>query len=273
MSTLDDWQDRCEQLFVAGGHADVRRAAREGIEELGPHPDLYCWLALGHVAEDEDDHDDEAERTFRTGLALDPDHLGLLAGYAELCLRADGFDRPGRAGRAAGLTRRLKELAPDSAEAGRVEAVERWTRRGYWDDIRMRTAARAAETDDRRRATEAQARTLGEDLSRGGATAPVDPTDRDALVRAATVEALAGPWNAPVRFLGRHRSAAWVVSVALCLVTNAVLRQTGVVDSFSFWGYLWLLPVLLVDHRFRAVRKEAEARHLAALEASFAERS
>ncbi|MFF8601282.1 hypothetical protein ACF065_23355 [Streptomyces sp. NPDC015232] len=50
-------------------------------------------------------------------------------------------------------------------------------------------------------------------------------------------------------------------------------RPTGVVESFSFWGFLRLLPVLLVDHRFRAVRREAEARHLAAPEAPLAERA
>ncbi|WP_326756812.1 hypothetical protein OIE73_39450 [Streptomyces hirsutus] len=40
------------------------------------------------------------------------------------------------------------------------------------------------------------------------------------------------------------------------------------VESFSLWGFLWALPVLVVDRRFAAVRKEAEARHVANLEAS-----
>ncbi|MEU8621646.1 hypothetical protein [Streptomyces sp. NPDC048623] len=276
MSTLDAWQDRCEQLFVAGGNAAVRRSAQEGMDELGPHPDLYCWLALGHVAEDEDDHDDEAERAFRAGLALDPDHLGLLAGYAELCLRADGFDRPGRAGRAAGLAKRLKELAPRSAEAGRVEAVERWARRGYWDDVRMRMAEQSVAAHDKAWNTEAQARALADDLARGdgpnGSAVTVDPTDREAVVRAATVEALSGPWNAPVRLLGRYRTAVWSVSMALAFATNVVLRQWGVGFPVRWCGWLWLVPVLLVDRRFAAVRKEAEARHVAGLEAAFAER-
>ncbi|MFD0367466.1 hypothetical protein [Streptomyces sp. NPDC059071] len=107
----------------------------------------------------------------------------------------------------------------------------------------MRTAVRTVEIHGRRD-TVAQARALAEDLARGD-TEPggvVDPTDRDAVVRAATVEALSGPWHAPVRFLGRHRTAAWAVSFGLCLV---------------------------VDRRFAAVRKDAEARHVAALEASF----
>ncbi|MEU6533992.1 hypothetical protein ABZ869_32945 [Streptomyces sp. NPDC046928] len=264
MATVDAYQERCEQLFTAGGNAAVRRAAQEGLDALGPHPDLYCWLALGHAAEDDDDHDDRAEEAFRAGLALDADHLGLLAGYAELCLRADGFDHPGRAARARVLARRLDELAPESAQAQQVAAAERWANRSYWDDLRMGAAAAVVAGRD----TEAQARTLDADL-RQGTPAPAENTvDRDAIVRAAALEALSGPWNAPVRFLGRHRTAAWTACGILCLLTNTVLRQTGVVDSFSLWGGLWAVPIWIVDRRFAAVRKEAEARHIVALEAS-----
>ncbi|WP_225799226.1 hypothetical protein [Streptomyces sp. NK15101] len=281
MTTLDSYGDRCERLFLAGGTAAVRRAAQEGLDELGPHPDLYCWLALGHVAEDEDDHDDAAEKAFRAGLALDADHLGLLAGYAELCLRADGFDHPGRAARAAALSRRVKELDPGSAESDRVTAVERWARRGYWDDLRMNVAREAVASRESHATTVTQARALTDALAKDGtgtalaaarAAEAADPVDREAAVRATTLEALAGPWNAPVRILGRHRPAAWAVSVLLAFVTNQLLRQTGVVDSFSVWGYAWLVPVLLVDRRFAAVRREAEARHLARLEAALAAR-
>ncbi|MFJ9375370.1 hypothetical protein [Streptomyces sp. NPDC101455] len=272
-ATIDVYQDRCEQLFLAGGNAAVRRAAREGLDELGPQADLYCWLALGHAVEDDDDHDDRAEEAFRAGLALDGDHLGLLAGYAELCLRADAFEYPGRAARAPVLSRRLKELAPESAEAEQLAAVERWARRGYWEDIRMGAVVGAL----RGRDTEAQARALAEDLrQRDGddaITRGAETLDRAATVRATTLEALSGPWNAPVRLLGRYRTAAWGVGLILCFATNTTLRRTGVVDHFSVWGYLWLIPVLIVDRRFAAVRKEAEARHVAHLEAVLAERS
>ncbi|MGW4725299.1 hypothetical protein [Streptomyces sp. S1] len=267
MTTLDTYETRCEQLFLAGGNAAVRRAAQEGLDALGPQPDLYCWLALGHAAEDEDDHDDLAEEAFRAGLALDRDHLGLLAGYAELCLRADAFDHPGRADRAVALSRRLKELAPESAEADRLAAAERWARRGYWEDLRMAAVQGAIASGH----TQEQARDLDADLAAGGdAGRAADPTDRAAAVRAATVEALAGPRNAPVRFLGRHRTVVWALSCCLALVTNQLLRQTGTVESFSLWGYLWLLPVLLVDRRFAAVRKEAEARYVTRLETELA---
>ncbi|MER6096751.1 hypothetical protein ABT154_13030 [Streptomyces sp. NPDC001728] len=277
MTTLDTYETRCEQLFLAGGNAAVRRAAQEGLDSLGPHADLYCWLALGHAAEDEDDHDDLAEEAFRAGLALDGDHLGLLAGYAELCLRADEFDHPGRSSRARVLSRRLKELAPESAEADRLASAERWARRSYWDELRMAAAEGAVAS----RQTQDQARAVTDALAAGGTDAArtaaraaesAAPTDRGAAVLAATVEALAGPWNAPVRLLGRHRPAAWAVSMGLALLTNTLLRQSGAVDSFSLWGYLWLLPVLLVDRRFSSVRKEAEARHLTRLEAELAAR-
>ncbi|MFJ6393765.1 hypothetical protein ACIQJT_40005 [Streptomyces sp. NPDC091972] len=271
MTTIDEYQRRCEQLFMAGGNAAVRRAAQAALDELGPHPDLYCWLALGHAAEDDDEHDDRAEEAFRAGLALDGDHLGLLAGYAELCLRADSFEYPGRAARAVTLSKRLKQLAPRSAEADRLAAAERWARRGYWDDLRMRAAAATVAGRD----TEAQARALAVDLRHGdeAATGDLNVDDREAVVRAATVEALSGPWNAPVRFLGRHRTAVWVLSGILCVLTNTVLRQTGVVDTFSVWGFLWGLPVLMVDRRFAAIRRQAEAQHIATLETALGERS
>ncbi|MDH6513992.1 hypothetical protein M2163_009036 [Streptomyces sp. SAI-135] len=245
VTTIDEYQQRCEKLFVAGGNAAVRRTAQAGLDELGPGPDLYCWLALGHAAEDDDEHDDHAEEAFRAGLVLDGDHLGLLAGYAELCLRADAFEYPGRAARAVPLSKRLKQLAPQSAEADRLEAAEHWARSGYWDDLRMRAAAAAVVGRD----TEAQARALAVDLRHGdeAATRGMDIEDRDAVVRAATLKALSAPWNAPARILGRHRTTAWVLSGILCLLTNTVLRQTGVIDTFSAWGFLWALPVPVVD--------------------------
>ncbi|MEV8091632.1 hypothetical protein [Streptomyces nigra] len=135
------------------------------------------------------------------------------------------------------------------------------------DEVRMAAATAAVG-----HATEIQARTLEADLRTGTAAPAEDTVDRDAMVRAATLEALSGPRNAPVRFLGRHRTAAWTICGILCVLTNTVLRQTGVVDSFSLWGALWAVPLLIVDRRFTAVRKEAEARHIAALEASFADR-
>lgn len=118
------------------------------------------------------------------------EHPGLLVGYAELCLRADPFEYPGRAARAVDLSRRLKEVAPHSAEAQRLAAAERWARRGYGDDLRTRAAATALEG----RATRDQARALAEDLKHaGGATVrDAGTVDRAATVRAATPSKAAG---------------------------------------------------------------------------------
>ncbi|OIJ64009.1 hypothetical protein WN71_031195 [Streptomyces mangrovisoli] len=246
----------------------MRRAAQEGLDAVGPQADLFCWLALGHMVEDEDDHDDRAEEAFRRGLALDGDHRGLLAGYAELCRRADAFEYPGRAARADGLVRRVEELAVQSADA------ERWARPGYWDDLQMEAAARVVAGRD----TLSQAWDLAEDLRRTGDDGvPVDGADgspdRAAVVRATRLEALSGPWNAPVRLVGRYRTVVWSVSILLSLFTNTLLRQSGAVQSFSLWGYLWLLPVVIVDRRFAAVRKDADARYVARLEAALGEDS
>ncbi len=271
MTTLDTYETRCEQLFLEGGNAAVRRTAQEGLDALGPQADLYCWLALGHAAEDEDDHDDRAEEAFRVGLALDRDHLGLLAGYAELCLRADGFDHPGRAARAVVLSRRLKELAPapprptgsPPPSAGPAGATGRTCGWRPSREARRRADAGAGPGPRRR------PRRRGRRRPRRRGRRPHRPrggrTGRDR-------RGARGPRNAPVRFLGRHRGVIWVLSGCLALVTNQLLRQAGIAGAFSPWGYLWMLPVLLVDRRFAAVRKEAEARYVTRLEATLAGR-
>ncbi|MEU9095380.1 hypothetical protein [Streptomyces sp. NPDC048428] len=271
MTTADVYNERCEQLFLAGGLGAVRRAAEQGLDEVGPHADLYCWLAVAHASEDEDDHDTEAERAFRKGLALDADHLGLLAGYGELCLRSDSFEYPGRAARAVQLTRRLEELAPDSAANAQLQQAHRWAGRSYWEDLRM-AAARGAV---KREAVEAQAgdvadalRTQNIDGARAQAAEATRawPEDRRAAVLAATLDALSGPGNAPLRWIARHRGWVWAASVALSALTGALLRTTGVVDGFGPWGLLWMLPMFAADARLSSIRKEGERVALARLE-------
>ncbi|WP_327708754.1 hypothetical protein OG912_07905 [Streptomyces sp. NBC_00464] len=271
MTTVDEYNERCEQLFLAGGLGAVRRAARQGLDDVGPHADLYCWLAVAHASEDEDDHDTEAERAFRKGLALEADHLGLLAGYGELCLRSDAFEYPGRANRAVRLTRRLEELAPDSAQNAQLRQAHRWAARSYWDDLRM-AAARGAV---KRQAVEVQAGDVADALRTQniqGARAQVAaatqawPEDRRTAVLAATLEALSGPGNAPLRWIARHRGWVWAASVTLSALTGALLRLTGVVNGFGPWGLLWMLPMLVADARLSSIRKEGERAAVARLE-------
>lgn len=74
------------------------------------------------------------------------------------------------------------------SEAERLAGAERWARRGYWDELRMQAAARAVVGRD----TEAQARAIADDLRLGIDTPQhdMDTVDRDAAVRAATLQAL-----------------------------------------------------------------------------------
>ncbi|MDW4917223.1 hypothetical protein [Streptomyces californicus] len=144
--TRDAYADRCEDLFALGGFREARKAAEAGLAELGPDPVLYRWLGLAHAAEDDDDHDADAEAAYEAGLAQWPDDLGLLVSYLELCLRADTWSYPGRAARVERLKERIAVLAPaGSPEAARVDAALGWAGRGYWQDVR-RTGRRPRPT-------------------------------------------------------------------------------------------------------------------------------
>ena len=130
MDVAQGYAQRCSELFAVGGYAAVRRTAQAGLDEAGPQAVLYRWLGQAHAAEDEDDHDAEAERAYRRGLALEPDDLGLLVCYLDLCLRADAFDYPGRSGRATALKARIEELAPTgSPQRERADSALGWAGR------------------------------------------------------------------------------------------------------------------------------------------------
>ncbi|MBQ1090562.1 hypothetical protein KBY47_15750 [Streptomyces sp. B93] len=230
---------------------------------------LYRWLGQGHAAEDEDDHDAAAERAYRQGLALAPDDLGLLVCYLELCLRADAFDHPGRAGRVAPLRARIDELAPaGSAERQRADDALGWANRGYWDDLAA--AAGSGEL------WQAEAAELSERVTgalRGGstgtgpatATATVSGEDVRQAELAAALELLTGRANAPLRFLLAHRTAAYVLTCLAALGVNQLLVSTGVV-TFSPWGWLLWLPLLAAEGKLRAARRLARERVVARIE-------
>ncbi|MGW6559304.1 hypothetical protein [Streptomyces hydrogenans] len=264
--THDEYADRCEELFAVGGFTEARKLAESGLGKLGPDPVLYRWLGLAHAAEDEDDHDAEAEKAYETGLAQWPDDLGLLVSYLELCLRADGWTYPGRAARVDRLKKRIAELAPaGSPEAARVEAALDWAGRGYWQDVRERTAA--ARTD--RAALTSHSADVAEALEQGG-QAPAHPEDLRAAEVAAALELLAGPWQAPLRLMVRHRVAAYVITFVLVLATNKALVWSGTV-SYSVWGWIWFAPLLLADSKLKQARRLARQRVIAAMEARHAE--
>ncbi|WP_329274622.1 hypothetical protein [Streptomyces sp. NBC_00691] len=102
----DDVRGRIDALVAVGRAAEARAVARTALEADGRDAGLFLSLARAHMAEDDDDHDDAAERVFREGLDAFPDDVGLLAGYAELCTRTDALDRPGRHARGRSRTPR-----------------------------------------------------------------------------------------------------------------------------------------------------------------------
>ncbi|MFJ7265193.1 hypothetical protein ACIQV3_00740 [Streptomyces sp. NPDC099050] len=265
--THDDYAVRCEELFAVGGFTKVRTLAESGLSELGPDPVLYRWLGLAHAAEDEDDHDTEAEKAYEAGLAQWPDDLGLLVSYLELCLRADGWEYPWRAKQADRLKERIAELAPPgSPEAARVEAAVGWAGRGYWQDIREKTA----DARDERAALTSHGSDVAEALEQGGRAAPAHPEDLRAAGVAAALELLAGPWRAPLRLMVRHRVAAYVATFVLVLATNKALVMSGTL-SYSVWGWLWYVPLLMSDVKLRQARRLGRRRVIAAMEARHAE--
>ncbi|MFF3013698.1 hypothetical protein [Streptomyces sp. NPDC057939] len=264
--THDDYADRCEELFAVGGFSTVREAAKSGLDELGPDPVLYRWLGLAHAAEDEDDHDAEAETAYETGLAQWPDDLGLLVSYLELCLRADSWEHPGRSNRAVLLKERIAVLAPaGSPEAARVEDALGWAGRGYWQDVRQRTTTARAE-----RATQASHGIEVAEALQQGVRAPAHPEDLRAAEVAAALELLAGPWRAPLRLMVRHRAVAYGAALVLVLVTNKALVLSGTV-SYSVWGWIWFAPLLLADAKLKQARRLARQRVIAAVRARHAE--
>ncbi|MFF5879679.1 hypothetical protein ACIQ9M_30585 [Streptomyces californicus] len=203
--TRDAYADRCEDLFALGGFREARKAAEAGLAELGPDPVLYRWLGLAHAAEDDDDRDADAEAAYEAGLAQWPDDLGLLVSYLELCLRADTWSYPGRAARVERLKERIAVLATaGSPEAARVDAALGWAGRGYWQDVRQRTAAATAD----RAASTSHGDDVAEALARGGGRAPAHPEDLRAVEVAAALELLDSPGRAPLRLVVRHRPPA-----------------------------------------------------------------
>ncbi|MER5197525.1 hypothetical protein ACWD3J_25470 [Streptomyces sp. NPDC002755] len=266
------YAQQCSELFAAGGHAAVRRTAQAGLREAGPDVVLYRWLGQAHAAEDDDDHDAEAESAYRQGLKLDPDDLGLLVCYLELCLRADAFDYPGRARRAVTLRARIDELAPEgSPHRERVDAALGWAGRGYWDDLAA--SFTVAQT------TQAQMDDLGKQVGEavrapadGGSGAAKDGEDLHAAELAAASELLRGRRNAPLRLLLAHRGAAYAVTLLASFAVNRSLTASGLV-GFSLWGWLLYLPLLAAEARLRAARKLARQRVVARIEARHASSS
>ncbi|MFJ1807011.1 MULTISPECIES: hypothetical protein [unclassified Streptomyces] len=266
------YAQQCSELFAVGGYAAVRRAAQAGLRETGPDVVLYRWLGQAHAAEDEDDHDAEAEDAYRRGLELDPDDLGLLVCYFELCRRADAFDYPGRARRAVTLRARIDELAPEgSTWRERVDDALGWAGRGYWDDP---TAPVTIARTTRPGLDELDAQGSGAPRtpadSGAGPTKTGEGDDLRAAELAAASELLRGRRNAPLRLLLTYRGAAYAVTTLASFAVIRSLIPGGPVDH-RMWGALLWIPLLAAEAKLRAVRKVAGRRVVARMEARHAE--
>ncbi|MEV7406091.1 hypothetical protein AB0N93_37715 [Streptomyces sp. NPDC091267] len=123
--TLEGAKAAAHAALQAARPADARARATAALEEFGPDPVLYTLLGRAHAHENEDDHDDSAERAYRLGLEAFPDDLELLTAYAELCLESDAMDRPGRHSRGPVLAARVRAMAPGSPQTLHLDRVGR----------------------------------------------------------------------------------------------------------------------------------------------------
>ncbi|MFE0682997.1 tetratricopeptide repeat protein [Streptomyces sp. NPDC058961] len=238
-----------EEHLRAGRLAEARRAAGNALTAEGPDARLFLTLGRAHAAENEDDHDDRAEAAYQEGLEAFPDDLDLLAAYAELCLASDYLDRPARSDRGPELARRVRELAPGSPQALRVERSGRGlggpkppsASRTQLHDVRLVLAA------------------VGDPASaaaRARRQAEARPGDDRLAVLAETLGALARPGRAPLRRMARAPvltgllRAAWYVVVLLAVPAL----------HLPWWSRLAVLAPLLVALPLNTLLRRARTR-------------
>ncbi|MEU6536844.1 hypothetical protein [Streptomyces sp. NPDC047000] len=243
--------DAAHAYLLAGQLSQARRIATEALKTNGPDARLFLVLGRAHAAEDDDDHDDLAERTYQDGLEAFPDDLELLAAYAELCLRSDYLDHPARYRRGPELAARLRELAPDSEHALRAEQltagkVERGPRPPSPVRTQMYDARLVLVAVGDPASAAAQAR----------AHAQERPDDQRLATLAETLTALAGPGRAPLRWMVRFPERTLLIRAALCV---AVLLA---VPAFRWdgWSSLVVLAFLVPSAPLRTVLRRARDR-------------
>ncbi|MFC9733786.1 hypothetical protein ACFWGM_01180 [Streptomyces roseolus] len=255
---MNDIRTRAEALVAAGRPAEARAVARDALDADGPDAGLCLALARAHMAEDDDDHDDAAERVFRDGLDAFPDDIGLLGGYAELCARSDGFDHPGRRARGERALGRLRELAPHSAELRNAEAAGN----SVSAVARDTASTRRMQSFDAARAF-AGAPTPEAAAAQAAQWAAAGPHDRRLAVLAETTAALAAPGRAGARFL-LLRGLAYRLAVGAVVALLVILRLTVLpavpLGAATGVALLLELPFLGLRRLLKAARDRAGAR-------------
>ncbi|MFB6525002.1 hypothetical protein [Streptomyces sp. NPDC056399] len=265
----DDVRGRVDALVAVGRPAEARAVARTALADDGPEAGLFLALARAHMAEDDDDHDDAAERVFREGLDAFPDDIGLLAGYAELCTHSDSMDRPGRHARGPVLLARLREIAPESAELKRAEAAGS----SVSTNARNSASVNRVQSFDAARAF-AEAPTPQAAADQAAQWAAAAPRDLRLAVLAETTAALAATGRTWFRLL-LCRGAEYRFATGLVVAVLIVLRIT-VLPAIPYGmaagvGLLLGLPFLGLRRLLRAARERAADRIAAAVSASASE--
>ncbi|MFI7011707.1 tetratricopeptide repeat protein [Streptomyces sp. NPDC050145] len=246
--------ERAELLLRAGELRQAREAARAGLDQEGPHAGLYLVLGRAHAAEDEDDHDTEAEQAYRAGLDAFPDDLDLLAAYAEFGLAGDVMDQPGRRARGQRAADRLNELAPDSPQAGRLAATG------------QSGAARPASQAHIQRYDVKTALNSGVDLAVAAAqareAAEAWPHDRRLAVRAETLTALERPYG-HLSLVRATLRAPYRTALIICSLVSAWMLALPLLHlplAAGLWALPALIPVRLEQALLRGARRRAERR-------------
>ncbi|WP_199547337.1 lipopolysaccharide assembly protein LapB [Streptomyces sp. N35] len=243
--------ERAQALLRAGEFKAARTQAQDALDAFGPYAGLYLVLGRAHAAENEDDHDAAAERTFQMGLVTFPDDLDLLAAYAEFGLAGDALDEPGRVSRGRAAAGRVKGLAPPSPQArerhpgggsgaqwAEPATVQRYDARSALSGgVDVRTAAAHAEQ-----------------------AAAAWPYDRRLAVRAETLAGLARPSALLARIVVRTPHMYALVAALLVAAVALGAPALHLPAPVAYSAALVLLPVLQQHVLLRRARARAEVR-------------
>ncbi|MFK4687781.1 serine/threonine-protein kinase [Streptomyces pristinaespiralis] len=253
----DSVRSHVRELVRTGQYAQARRAAGDALDgpEAQTNSELYVLLGRAHAAEDDDDHDDAAERVYRDGLEAFPDDLDLLAAYAELGAASDPNERPARVRRGRELVERLRNIAPHAPQTQRVLLDA-----GGVDGTARGPSASRTQRHDARAALTCRSVRVARD--KAVALAAAVPHEERLTVLAETLTALALPGRPALRPLLMNPSVSGLVTV---VAAGALLLAVPAWDLEPWWVFATLLcaaPNLMLSGLLRSARRRAAARWL-----------
>jgi tetratricopeptide (TPR) repeat protein len=246
---------RCVALIELERWSEAAAAAQEGLAAGGPAPDLL--RLLGHALQ-ELGQLQAAERAFLDGLALAPNHVDLLCGYARLCIAA------GQADKAARLVELAAQQHPHAATvyAARVQVAY-----AKGDDRLAQRISREFLAEYPENAS-AHALLGGTSAARGQ-VGPAYAELRNAVAAAPTEHSYAEsamqlrvarhPLLWPVRPIMRFGPLkTWIVAVVLIFGLRAIglpaLSAVAAIAWVALCVYSWIVPPLVRRWVFRGWR-------------------